>query len=79
MKTVIAILVAISFLSPMALAETQPPASKDFLRKSQTSPFGSHSLQQYCCKICSKGKACGDTCIARDRTCHVGPGCACNG
>ena len=32
-----------------------------------------------CCKICTKGKACGDTCIRRDHTCHVGPGCACNG
>lgn len=32
-----------------------------------------------CCKICRKGKACGDTCISRNKTCHVGPGCACNG
>jgi len=32
-----------------------------------------------CCKICVKGKACGNTCISRSYTCHVGPGCACNG
>ena len=32
-----------------------------------------------CCKICRKGKACGDTCINRGYTCHVGPGCACDG
>jgi len=32
-----------------------------------------------CCKICTTGKACGDTCISRSYTCHVGPGCACNG
>jgi len=32
-----------------------------------------------CCKICRTGKACGDTCIARWKTCHVGRGCACNG
>lgn len=32
-----------------------------------------------CCKICTKGKACGNTCISRGYTCHVGPGCACNG
>jgi hypothetical protein len=31
-----------------------------------------------CCKICSKGKACGNTCIRRDYTCHVGRGCACD-
>jgi hypothetical protein len=34
---------------------------------------------QSCCKHCTVGKACGDTCIARDKTCHVGPGCACDG
>jgi hypothetical protein len=32
-----------------------------------------------CCKVCHKGKACGDTCISRAYTCHVGAGCACDG
>jgi len=32
-----------------------------------------------CCKICTTGKACGDSCISRRYTCHKGPGCACNG
>lgn len=32
-----------------------------------------------CCKICSKGKACGNSCISRSYTCHKPPGCACNG
>ena len=32
-----------------------------------------------CCKVCSKGKACGNSCIARWKTCHKGKGCACNG
>jgi hypothetical protein len=31
-----------------------------------------------CCKICDKGKACGNTCIRRSYTCHQPPGCACN-
>jgi hypothetical protein len=35
--------------------------------------------QQGCCKICTQGKACGNTCISRDKICHVGPGCACDG
>jgi hypothetical protein len=34
---------------------------------------------QGCCKMCSKGKACGDSCIARDRSCKKGQGCACDG
>lgn len=32
-----------------------------------------------CCRVCRKGKACGNTCIAASKTCHVGPGCACDG
>lgn len=32
-----------------------------------------------CCKMCKKGKACGDSCIARDKECHKGKGCACDG
>lgn len=32
-----------------------------------------------CCKVCRKGKACGDSCIARSKQCTKGPGCACDG
>jgi hypothetical protein len=31
-----------------------------------------------CCKVCSEGKACGDSCIAADQTCNTVGGCACN-
>lgn len=31
-----------------------------------------------CCKDCgSDSQPCGDSCIALDKTCHKGPGCAC--
>lgn len=33
---------------------------------------------QSCCKMCSTGKACGDSCISRSYTCHKAPGCACD-
>ena len=36
----------------------------------------SNSIAQTCCKICHKGKACGNTCISRQNICHVGPRCA---
>jgi hypothetical protein len=36
-----------------------------------------HSAQ--CCKICRKGKACGNSCISRSYTCRKPPGCACDG
>ena len=32
-----------------------------------------------CCKVCKKGKACGNSCIAEYKTCHQPKGCACNG
>lgn len=32
-----------------------------------------------CCKVCRKGKACGDSCISENKTCHKGSGCACDG
>lgn len=35
--------------------------------------------ERVCCKICSTGKACGDSCISRSKQCHKGPGCACEG
>ena len=31
-----------------------------------------------CCRICDVGKACGNSCIAREFECRVGTGCACN-
>lgn len=36
-------------------------------------------LHASCCKVCSKGKACGDSCISQDRQCTRGGGCACDG
>jgi hypothetical protein len=32
-----------------------------------------------CCKVCTKGKACGNSCISRGENCHQPPGCACDG
>ena len=46
------------------------------------SPFqpcgGAAVAQAGCCQRCSAGKACGDSCISRDKTCHKGKGCACD-
>jgi hypothetical protein len=34
--------------------------------------------REQCCKVCHKGRACGNTCIRADYDCHKGQGCACN-
>lgn len=31
-----------------------------------------------CCKICDAGKACGNSCISRSKSCHKGRGCSCD-
>lgn len=36
-------------------------------------------LDAACCKVCSKGHACGDSCISRSKQCRKVPGCACDG
>lgn len=33
---------------------------------------------QACCKVCRKGRACGDSCINVGKECTEPPGCACN-
>lgn len=39
----------------------------------------SHPLYAHaCCKMCSASKACGDSCISKNSTCHQPPGCACD-
>jgi hypothetical protein len=32
-----------------------------------------------CCRVCTTGKPCGNSCISRDKNCNVGGGCACYG
>lgn len=32
-----------------------------------------------CCRVCVRGKPCGNACIARDRVCRTEGGCACQG
>ncbi len=47
-----------------------------FFRKERpqaSSPFTSPG----CCRVCTKGKPCGNSCISRKKECHQPPGCAC--
>jgi hypothetical protein len=60
------ILAAISVLTivPLSVSECRIGAAAD--------------AQRNCCRVCSKGKACGNSCIARDRVCRQPQGCACD-
>ena len=46
---------------------------------SQNFNLGDLNTNQSCCKICKKGKACGNSCISKEYVCRKPPGCACNG
>jgi len=48
-------------------------------RRPRSSPVAPEDRIAACCKICRKGKACGDSCINRSYTCRKGKGCACDG
>lgn len=41
--------------------------------------YSAPAPQPRCCVVCSKGQACGNSCISRSKQCHKPPGCACDG
>lgn len=86
MRRILAILVASAFVMAAANAADvaqsfTPRAPEAPVALLQPAWLHSNRADQspVCCKICTVGKACGNTCISRDKTCHVGPGCACDG
>lgn len=44
-----------------------------------SSSYSAPAPQPRCCVVCSKGQACGNSCISRSKQCHKPPGCACDG
>jgi hypothetical protein len=93
MIVIVSVLMGGLFASSEAAPPSAATADQSFERYSYDVPARSSSFlvslgiatpeaaiaQQRCCKVCTTGKACGNTCIARDKQCHVGPGCACDG
>lgn len=55
-------------------ATTAPPARA----VPQTAPAPSPGPRRSCCRMCTTGKACGNSCINRNLTCRQPAGCACN-
>jgi hypothetical protein len=50
---------------PQSTAEAPPPQS-------------TAQAPQQCCRVCSKGKPCGDACISAAKQCRKAQGCACS-
>ena len=66
------------YSSPIELVDEEGHADS-FENRSPAQAIENESLSQGCCRICTKGKACGNSCISRRYTCHQPPGCACDG
>lgn len=67
------------FSAARAEAQTQSPLPQ---APQQSSPWmpgtAEGNLAQACCKVCRKGKACGDSCISKEKACEKPKGCACD-
>lgn len=63
-------------IAQRAPEKPQRPAPK---KPAPEQPPPKEPAPKSCCKTCSKGKACGNSCISRQLTCHKPPGCACDG
>lgn len=86
MKTILLLGAAFTLSSSIAMAQATPTAPHPEQQSISTTSFwnlvvGSQAkvVNAACCKVCRKGKACGDSCINRSYTCRKGSGCACNG
>ena len=72
MRAAFAVILAILASPALAVDQSvvpQPTAIDRFLAQAKG--------KATCCKRCSKGIPCGNTCIAANRKCKTGPGCAC--
>lgn len=76
MRIVVAALLAAS-VATGAFASRPDPAQAPLVRLLALGK-GTVVTADACCKRCSKGKACGDSCISRSKSCHKGQGCACD-
>ena len=67
---------AVEFVQPVP---EQPAGVTGFTERLHDLAGGAVVYDAACCKTCHAGKACGDSCISRDKSCHKGRGCACDG
>lgn len=90
MKYLSVLIVALSFLFQSAYAEekicTNTFAKSQITLLDLSTPTTNTQacakpvkIAYACCKICRKGKACGNSCISQSKDCHKPPGCACDG
>ena len=65
-------------VTAFAAFQVEPRDAVNMLLRDSSGTLASQLAEQ-CCKICTTGKACGNSCINRNYQCHQPPGCACDG
>jgi hypothetical protein len=75
MRALHVIVVAFSLVSATAVADVAPSPTAS---SAMTDALQTCRPRDTCCKVCSKGQACGNSCISRTKNCHQPPGCACD-
>jgi hypothetical protein len=55
-----------------------PTIPRTIPQNSDVKAKASDSVVEGCCKVCSRGKACGNSCISLSYVCRQPPGCACD-
>jgi hypothetical protein len=64
--------------TPTATRTLVPTITPTRLPTATLAPAPAPTQPRTCCRICTTGKACGNSCINRSYTCRQPPGCACN-
>ena len=54
-------------------------ASRSSQYQKSNQNYNFNKVNSACCKVCRKGKACGNSCISRSYQCYQPKGCACDG
>jgi hypothetical protein len=74
----VALRTAVLVLAVLAVAAVGSPSMPNPAAGGAPLDDASCIQRSECCKVCDKGKACGNSCISRKYTCHKGRGCACD-
>ena len=84
MKLLSGAIMACALVAPPGFASAEPTSTSSRVNEPAKVVdiilgIGRSEVTRECCKICRKSKACGDSCISREKACWKGPGCACDG
>ena len=68
-----------STITPTVIIYPTAKPTRDRSDRPTNPPPPPQPTRKVCCRVCTTGKACGDSCIAQTDNCTEPEGCACNG